>query len=116
MFPPAHTCMCVQEETCIQAYSSMHMNSAHFKQCVLFRPVDKIRGLTRESVIEITTNIESQEIRRLENSTIGYEEHPRAATTDDVEAFFSICRRQLGQTFTLSEVESAWPKIVQYVY
>lgn len=39
-----------------------------------FRPVENIRGFSRETVIEITTNIESQELRRCENEVIGYPE------------------------------------------
>ena len=31
-----------------------------------FKPVENIRGFSRETVIEITTNIESQELRRCE--------------------------------------------------
>ena len=46
-----------------------------------------------ETVIAVTTNIESMELRRCQNDDIGYVEHPRAGTTDDVEAiiycFFS---------------------------
>lgn len=58
--------------------------------------MDTIRGFTRETFIELTTNIESQEFRRRQNTILGYPEHPRAATTDDVECFFSLTRRHLG--------------------
>jgi hypothetical protein len=34
--------------------------------------MDDIRGFTRETFIEITTNIESQELRRIRNNEIGY--------------------------------------------
>ena len=68
--------------------------------------MDDIRGFTRETFIEITTNIESQELRRIRNNEIGYPEHPRAATTDDVECFFSLTRRHLGETFTLKEFKN----------
>ncbi|VDI24894.1 Hypothetical predicted protein [Mytilus galloprovincialis] len=50
-------------------------------------PMDNIIGFTRDTFVEITTNIESQEERRLQNTELGYPEHPRAATTDDVECF-----------------------------
>ena len=40
--------------------------------------------------MEITTNIESQELRRTQNQEIGYEEHPRAAETDDLESYFVL--------------------------
>ena len=52
--------------------------------------MENIRGFTRETFIEITTNIESQEIRRIRNIDIGYAEHPRAGTTDDMESLFSV--------------------------
>lgn len=77
------------------------------------RPMDNIRGFTRETFVEITTNIESQERRRILTSTVGYSEHPRASTTDDVECFFSLTRRQLGDTFSLKDFKNAWPKIVR---
>jgi len=47
--------------------------------------MENIGGFTRETFIEITSNIESQEIRLIRNTEIGYAEHPRAGTTDDVE-------------------------------
>ncbi len=77
------------------------------------RPIDGIRGFTRETVIEITTNIESQERRRLLNNSLGYEEHPRAGSTDDVEAMFSISHYYLGNSFTLRDWKYKWKKIVR---
>ena len=50
-------------------------------------------------MIEITTNIESQELRRCENEAIGYPEHPRAGGTDDLETFFSLTHRYIGNVF-----------------
>ncbi|XP_064622698.1 uncharacterized protein LOC135484921 isoform X2 [Lineus longissimus] len=76
------------------------------------RPWNSVRGFSRETLIEVTTNIESQEYRRRENTTIGYSEHPRAGTTDDVEALFSICHRHLGDTFTLQDFKHRWMKLV----
>ena len=52
-----------------------------------FRPIENIWGFTRETFIEITTYTESKEIRRIRNVDIGYAEHARASTTDDVECF-----------------------------
>jgi hypothetical protein len=75
--------------------------------------MDDVRGFTRETFIEITTNIESQELRRIRNNEIGYPEHPRAETTDDVECFFSLTRRHLGETFTLKEFKNGWRKLVR---
>lgn len=80
---------------------------------VFFRPMENIRGFTRETFVEVTTNIESQEMRRIMNSDLGYPEHPRAATTDDVECFFSLTRRHLGDTFTLQQFKNRWPRLVR---
>ncbi|KAK3708189.1 hypothetical protein QZH41_017930 [Actinostola sp. cb2023] len=62
-----------------------------------------ICGFSRETVIAVTTNIESIEYRRRQNLELGYEEHPRAGTTDDVEAIFALFHRFLGNIFTLKE-------------
>ena len=82
---------------------------------MLSRPVAGIRGFSRETVGEVTTNIESQEFRRIQNGDIGYEEHPRAAETDDLESYFCVAHRDLGQIFTLKMFKSYWPKSVRYV-
>ena len=65
--------------------------------------------------MEVTTNIESQEFQRLQNVEIGYEEHPRAAETDDLESYFCVAHRDLGHIFTLKMFKSYWPKSVRYV-
>ena len=65
-------------------------------------------GLTRETVIALTTNIESREWRRRENRD---PEHPRASTTDDVECIFSIMRDMVGNHFTLQCVKYNWRKV-----
>ena len=75
--------------------------------------MENIRGMTRETFIEVTANIESQERRRMHNIDYGYSEHPRAATTDDVEYFFSLTRRHLGDTFTVKDFKSGWRKLVR---
>ena len=36
-----------------------------------------------------------------------------AGTTDDVECFFSLTRRQLGDTFTVHDFKNRWPKIIR---
>jgi len=53
--------------------------------------------------VAVTTNVESIEFRRRQNSDLGYEEHPRAGSTGDVEAFFALLHRYLGLIFTLKE-------------
>ena len=79
-----------------------------------FGPVENIRGFSRETVIEITTNIESQELRRCENEIIGYLEHPRAGGTDDLETFFSLTHHYIGNVFSLKQFKEIWPKLVRY--
>ncbi|KAJ7358948.1 hypothetical protein OS493_020791 [Desmophyllum pertusum] len=61
-----------------------------------------LRGFSRETVIEITTNIESQEFRRRQNVEIGYVENPRAAETDDLECLygFQLKWRKIVREFT----------------
>ena len=72
-----------------------------------------ICGFSRETVIAITTNIESIEYRRRENADIGYEEHPRAGTSDDVEANIALFHRYLGNIFTVKEFKACWRKVVR---
>ena len=55
----------------------------------------------------MTTNIESQELRRRHSSVEGIE-HPRASTSDDDECFFSVLHEQLGNACTLKNVQSEW--------
>lgn len=78
------------------------------------RPVEYMRGFTREVVTEVTANIESQEMRRLQNGDIGYPEHPRAGSTEDLECFFGVAHTKLGSVFTLKEFKDGWPKLVRY--
>ena len=73
-----------------------------------------ICGLTYQTLIEVTTNIESQELRRQQNGVIGFAEHPRAGTTDDNEAFFAMTRSLLGGAFTLRQFKLQWRKLVRY--
>ena len=72
--------------------------------------------LSRETVIAVTTNIESMELRRCQNGDIGYEEHPRAGTTDDVEAIIAFLHRILGVIFTLKQFNSGWRLVVRLVH
>ncbi|XP_078606621.1 uncharacterized protein LOC144879245 [Branchiostoma floridae x Branchiostoma japonicum] len=67
---------------------------------------------THGQLIGITSNIESQEARRLLNPVFG-PEHPRAGTTDDVECFFSILHHKTaGQAVTFKEFKQWWRKLV----
>ena len=77
------------------------------------RPIKGMCGFSRETVVAITTNVESIEFRRRQNDEIGYEEHLRAGTTDDVEAFFALLHRYLGVIFTLKDFKALWRKLVR---
>lgn len=74
--------------------------------------MDNIRGFSRETFVETTTNIESQELRRSHSHTYG-PEHPRAGNTDDCEGFFAICHRYMGPHFTVHDFKNRWQKIVK---
>ena len=83
---------------------------------VIFRRlIDGLRGFSRETVIEVAFNIESQEFRRRQNNEIGHVENPRASETDDLECLYGMCHSWLGPCFTLKEFKQKWPKIVSYV-
>lgn len=55
-----------------------------------YRPIKELCGFSRETVIAVTSNIESMEFRTRQNAEVGYEEHHRAGTTDDVEAIIAL--------------------------
>ena len=76
------------------------------------RDVKRICGFTRETLIAVTTNIESREWRRRDNFDAGLPpEHPRASTSDDCECFFSVMRDNIGKNFTLKEVKFNFRKV-----
>ena len=69
-------------------------------------------GFSRETLIAVTTDIESRERRRIANMEDGLPpEHPRANTTDDVECFFSMLRDHVGKHFTLRQVQLEFRKM-----
>ncbi|XP_035665314.1 uncharacterized protein LOC118408603 [Branchiostoma floridae] len=72
-----------------------------------------VLGWSRETLVAVTANIASMELRRREAADIGYEEHPRAGTTDDVEGFFAGLHRHLGNVFTLKQLHERWPTEVR---
>ena len=91
----------------------LYSTSVPFMRLSLYtcRQIAGIRGLTRETVITLTTSIESREQKRVYNIRCGYPaEHPRAATTDDVECFFSVVHDTVGSHFTLKDVQFAFRK------
>ncbi|XP_028407520.1 uncharacterized protein LOC114530130 [Dendronephthya gigantea] len=65
----------------LRDYSTMDVN----------RPIRGVSGFTREVVVALTTNIESQEFERRYGIEKGLPpEHPRAGSTDDVEGIFAF--------------------------
>ena len=71
----------------------------------LCRPVDRVSGFTRETLIGLTADIETRLWRHSFNEANNIpHEHPRASTTDDVECFFSVLRDCVGKNFTLKQV------------
>ena len=73
--------------------------------CTLIFPLQNVRGLTRETLVAITADIETRLWPSKFLSSQGLPpEHPRSSTTDDVECFFSILRDTVGKNFTLKQV------------
>ncbi len=70
--------------------------------------------MTRQTLIALTTTIESREwVRRRRALQSLPPEHPRAGSTDDVECFFSVLRNTIGTHFTSKSVMVEWRKICQ---
>ena len=52
---------------------------------VLYRDITNICGLTLQSLIAVTTNVESRKFKRIANPNLGAApENPRSDTTNDV--------------------------------
>ena len=61
----------------------------------------------------MTTNIESQELRRVYGQEKGLQpEHPRAGSTDDVEGIFAFLHERLGSIFDEKAFHDAFPKVL----
>lgn len=74
-----------------------------------FRRIDRIKGFTRETLIGLTANIETRQWRYLFNLAQKIApEHPRSSSSDDVECFFSILRRCVGENFTMKQVHQIY--------
>ena len=70
------------------------------------RPLNNVRGFTRETLIALAADIETSQWHREFNLTNGVPvEHPRSSTTDDVECFFSVVCDTVGKDFTLKQVK-----------
>ena len=53
------------------------------------------------------------QISKALSADIGYEEHPRAGTSGDVEAIIALFYRYLGNIFTVKEFKACWRKVVR---
>ena len=74
------TCICCAQSSCIQCKS-----------------IKGVRGLSCETLIALTTTIESREWIRCRNPANKLpHEHPRSSTMDNVECFFSLTRNTIG--------------------
>ena len=90
-------------DTCVRLFR--FIMSMYF----LHRSLSGVRGLSRETLIALTTTIESREWmrRRCISDNIPLE-HPRTSSTDDVECFFSVLRSMVGEHFTSKAVMLKW--------
>ena len=94
---------------CVVSVYKHHGPTINILYC---RPVDGILGFTRETIVALTTNIESREWKRRQYSGTGHRaENPRSSTTDDVECFFSVMRDMVGKHFTVRQVRYNWRKV-----
>ena len=88
------------------------MQSINWFHLHLYRPLNKVCGFTRETLIGIIANVESQELVRQKRAQLQIPpEHPRSSSTDDVECFFSVMRDLVGKSFVLRKVWDEWRKI-----
>ncbi|XP_072046198.1 uncharacterized protein [Amphiura filiformis] len=96
----------------LDEWMPFHRQHHDFSQVDVNKPLKGIRGLSRETIIGITTNISSIERRRQQCHTRDLPpEHPRASTSDDVECFISILHHMLGRTFDHKAFMNAYRKI-----
>ena len=76
------------------------------------RSLSGVRGMTTETLIALTTTIESCEWMRRRRASDGLApEHPRASSTDDIECLFSVLRNLIGSHFTSKSVMIEWTKV-----
>ena len=69
-------------------------------------------GFSRETLIALTTDLESRECKWMTNMEEGLPaENPRASTTDDVECFFSVLRDFVGKHSTVKLVQFEYRKL-----
>ena len=89
-----------------------HQHTYDFSLLEVNHPVIGVRGFTREVLVALLANIESEEqVRCEQENNQESHEHPRASQTDDVECLFSIFRDVVGKAFDVREVQLQWRKI-----
>ena len=80
---------------------------------VLYRPIKRIKGVTREVIVAIATNIESYEFRLSYGEEKGLPpKHPRAGSTDDIEEIFAFFHELLGPIFDEKAFHDACQKVM----
>lgn len=77
-----------------------HQEQRDYSTLDVNRPLKGIRGFTREIIVALIANIESQEKRRADCETKQLPpEHPRASSTDDVEGYIATLHQLIGVIF-----------------
>ena len=77
------------------------------------RNLNDVLGFSKETLVAVTTNIESREHHRKSKINSSFPlEHPRASSTDDIECFFSVMRDIIGKNFTTKEFKFGMRKVV----
>lgn len=79
-----------------------------------FRPIKKVKVMSREVIVALVANIESMELHRSECQSRGLPpEHPRASATDDLQGYFAALHHLLGAIFDHKTFIENSPKITQ---
>ncbi|KAK2148190.1 hypothetical protein LSH36_510g00009 [Paralvinella palmiformis] len=93
--PPIHICPCLHH--LYRMCTPSHLKVVP-EQTI---PMAAIRGMTYQTLIKLTANIESPKHRRSLDSKLGHAEHLLAVKIDDVECFLSLVRQHIGGTLNL---------------
>ena len=79
-----------------------------------FRPIKKVKVMSREVIVALVANMESMELHRSECQSRGLPpEHPRASATDDLQGYFAVLHHLLGAIFDHKTFIENSPKITQ---
>ena len=94
-------------------------NGTDFRKLDVSRQIQTncVNGLIRETVVGLTANLTSLELRREEYILKGLPpEHPRSGTSDDVECFISVLHEMMGDIFALKDFYASFRKIMNEFY